>query len=77
MSNEQGTPTHDSDPPVKGRFGKRLKAIAGSLVALGVISAITAYYLPGILKSGGDLLVKRAPIYYSATVLPGTQLCIP
>ena len=65
-------PTRESRPPGEARFGKRLKAIISSLAALGVISAICAYYLPGILKSGGNLLIKRAPIYYSETTLPVT-----
>jgi hypothetical protein len=72
MPRKQGIPTRKSDSSEEGRFGKRIKAIIGSLAALGVISAITAYYLPGILRSGGSLIVKRAPIYYSESVLPGT-----
>jgi hypothetical protein len=72
MADKQETPVREPSPPTKARFGKRLKAILSALVALGVISALSAYYLPGILKSGGSLIIKRAPIYYSATVQPIT-----
>jgi hypothetical protein len=61
-----------TDASTETRSGKRLKAIVSALAALGVVSAITAYYVPGILKSGGSLIIDQAPIDYSATVVPDT-----
>jgi len=72
MPDEQRMPPQKLDASAEARFGKRLKAIVSSLAALGIVSAITAYYLPGILRSGGSLVIKREPIYISETVLPGT-----
>ena len=72
MPHKQGKPTQKSDSSEQARFGKRLRAILSSLAALGIIGAISAYYLPGILRSGGSLIIRRAPIYYSETVLPVT-----
>jgi hypothetical protein len=72
MPDEQRMPPQKLDASAEARFGKRLKAIVSSLAALGIVSAITAYYLPGILRSGESLVIKREPIYISETVLPGT-----
>ena len=38
-------------------------AALGTL-ALGVLGAIFAYYIPGILKSGGEIVTNRAPLDY-------------
>ena len=42
-----------------------------TLGALGVLSAIGGYYVPGILKSGGEVVTNRAPLDYD--VAPGRE----
>ncbi len=43
------------------RSRNRGKMLIAALGALAILIGIGAYYLPGILKSGGNLIVKRPP----------------
>jgi len=51
----------------KRQSERRLKRIWVTLGALGVLSAVGTYYVPGILHSGGELIIHPAPLQYTAT----------
>ena len=60
--------------PRRGTRGKRTVNLAwvwATLGALGVLSAIGGYYVPGILESGGEVVTNRAPLDYD--VAPGRE----
>jgi hypothetical protein len=53
--------------PQRGRPRNRKQTLAWiwtALGTLGVLGAIGGYYIPGILKSGGEVVTNRAPLDY-------------
>jgi hypothetical protein len=60
--------------PQRRAPGKRtlnLGWLWAALGALGVLSAIGGYYVPGMLKSGGEVVTNRAPLDYD--IAPGRE----
>jgi hypothetical protein len=65
---QQNPRTRSKTKEQGSRARSSVKVLIATLSTLGILSGIGAYYLPGILKSGGNLITSQIPLEYKVTL---------